>query len=51
MLPIKASYRQWRAALLSAIRAERRMGLTPRDTATRARMAWEYRQRRKHYDD
>jgi len=47
---IRANYRQWRAAIVGAIRSQRRNGNTPRrgaPTDTRPLLAFDLRARRK----
>ena len=46
-------YKQWRGAMVRAMRQEREYGLTPQrgaPTTTRAWRAYELRQRRKQYE-
>ena len=46
---ITSTYKQWRLAMLIAIRNERRLGFTPGDMIQRTRLAYNLVQRRKYF--
>jgi hypothetical protein len=47
--PITSTYKQWRLAMLIAIRNERRIGFTPKGMGRRIMLAYSIVQRRKYF--